>query len=247
MFNRRFHDAVQHSLINIQASENRALPASYGPQDAVAFVDMQNFHYFLKDGCRVSATQVHLVNLLRDFGKLHGMPLTEMHFVTGIHSQAQEPQRYDAMMKRIRWLEKQGAHVILIPLVYRKERGTNTLIAHEKGIDVRLGSEIIRAVNQGLQKILVVTQDRDISQAVKVANEIARERGNELKAYSMVLTGAAWEPNGKSGVNGIDFTQKLPIDASFVKKYERENTLTHQHEHAEIHDSNQQQLTSGQA
>jgi uncharacterized LabA/DUF88 family protein len=230
MFNRRFEDAVRHRLINIQAAEARAAkqgaPAvqapAYGQDDVAAFVDLQNLHYFLKENCRLPATQVHVPNLLRDWSRAHDLPLRELHIFTGIHDRRREPQRHDAMANRVRWLERMGCIVVTLPLSYYTQKGTNEVRAQEKGIDVRIGSEILRAVNGGLRRALVITQDKDISQAVKVASEMALERGSEFKAFSMTLVGTDWEHNGKCGMYGVAFTEKLPIDIDFIQGYVRE-------------------------
>lgn len=231
MFNRRFIDAVRHRLINIQAEEARAARLAHGatpsaacryqPSDVAAFVDLQNLHYFLKENCRVAATQVHIPNLLRDFAAGAGLPLRELRIYTGIHDPKREPQRHDAMANRVRWLERCGAMVTALPLSYYTQKGTGEVRAQEKGIDVLIGSEILRAVNGGLRRALVVTQDKDLSQAIKVAAEMAAERGSEFKAYSMSLRGAEWEHNGKCGMHGVAFTDKLPVDVEFVQRYVR--------------------------
>ena len=229
MFNRKFNDAVRHRVINIQAAEARAAklnaPAAnvptYGPTDVIAFVDLQNLHYFLKENCRVSATQVHIPNLISDFSRAHDLPLKELRIFTGIHDRKREPQRHDAMALRVKWLQRCGAIVTTLPLSYYLQKGTGETRAQEKGIDVRIGSEILRAVNSGLRRAVVITQDKDISQAIKVAAEMAMERGFEFKAYSMTLEDAEWEHSGKCGMYGVAFTEKLPIDVDFVMGYVR--------------------------
>jgi len=231
MINRHFNDAVRHRLINIQAAESRTarntkaqVPQSdfYHPDDVIAFVDLQNLHYFLKENCRVSATQVHIPNLLRDFSRANGMPLRDLCIFTGIHDIRREPHRHEAMANRIRWLEHCGAKVTTLPLSYYVQRDGETK-AQEKGIDVRIGSEVIRAVNNGLHRALVITQDKDISQAIKVAAEMAVERGFDFKAYSLVLEHTEWEHNGKCGIYGVAFTEKLPITVDFVRNYVRDD------------------------
>ena len=232
MFNRKFNDAVRHRVINIQSAEARAaklnapssIALAYAPEDVIAFVDLQNLHYFLKENCRVSATQVHIPNLIKDFSRAHDLPLKELRIFTGIHDRRREPQRHDAMALRVKWLERCGAIVTTLPLSYYLQKGTGETRAQEKGIDVRIGSEILRAVNSGLRRAVVVTQDKDISQAIKVAAEMASERGFEFKAYSMTLEGAEWEHSGKCGMYGVAFTEKLPIDVDFVQGYVRADT-----------------------
>jgi uncharacterized LabA/DUF88 family protein len=230
MFNSAFLSAVRLHAINIlsrglpssQATAPAAAPASrYRPDDAVAFVDLQNLHHFLRDNCRVPATQVHIPNMLREFAEMHALQLREICIFTGIHDPAREPDRYESMMKRLRWFERRGCRVTTLQLSYYTDRSTQEVRAQEKGIDVRIASEILRALDDGLSRALVFTQDKDIAQALKVANEMAAKRCMRFQAYSPVLEGADWEHNGRCGIHGIAFTCKLPFHVDLARKHVR--------------------------
>lgn len=231
MFNRRFMDLVRHQLIKVLSTQARAAAAGlpeapspalrYGPEDVVAFVDLQNLFYFLKDNCRVPATQVNIPALLRDFAQTHGLNLTEIHIFTGIHDANREAHKHEAMAKRLRWLERSGCRVTALPLSYYTDRETNVVRAQEKGVDVRIGSEILRAVHDGLQKVILCTQDKDIAQACVVAGEMAQERGREFTAYSPELAGAQWEHNGKCGMHGLRGTVRLPLSVEMAQRHVR--------------------------
>lgn len=231
MFNRRFMDLVRHQLIKVLSEKARTAATGqidapspalrYGPDDVVAFVDLQNLHYFLKENCRVPATQVHIPNLLHDFAQKNGLNLTEIHIFTGIHDFRRDPHRHDAMSKRLAWLRRCGCRVTALPLYYYTDRETKEIRAQEKGVDVRIGSEILRAVHDGLQKVILISQDRDIAQATVVANEMAIERGREFTAYSPELAGADWEHNGKCGLHGLSGTVRLPLSVEMAKRHLR--------------------------
>lgn len=232
MFNRRFMDAVRVRLINILDEENKLAGARpqgaaaapgyrYHPDDVVAFVDMQNLHYFLKENCRVAPHHVHLPNLIREFGRMHGLPVRDMRGFTGIHDPVREPKHHETMAKKIRWLNRCGMSVVTLPLLYIQDKVTGGVRFQEKGVDVRLASELLRAVNDGLHRAIVFTQDKDISQAVHVASEMALERGFRFEAYSPVLEGATWEHNGRCGVWGVTYTTKLPFHVDLARKHLR--------------------------
>lgn len=227
MPNPQFLAAVRHRLINVLSGAalraQREAAAQYSPGDVVAFVDIQNLHHFLKENCRVPATQVHIPNLVREFASSHGLELTCIIGVTGIHDPAKEPQKHEAMARRIRWMQRNGMQVYSLPLIYQTDRSTGAVRAMEKGVDVRLGSEIIRATVRGLRNILVISQDRDLSESIRVAREIAHERDGQLvEAYSPVLTGADWPHNGKCGMSGVPLTRKLPMSVDLVRRHVRE-------------------------
>ena len=226
MLNRRFIDLVRTQLIRVLAEQARAFKATpgrppaeiqelrYGPNDVAAFVDLQNLHYFLKENCRVAATQVHIPNMLNAYAAEHGMALKELQIFTGIHDQQRDPHRHDAMAKRLRWLERCGAKVTALPLSYYTDRITKEVRAQEKGVDVRIASEILRAVNDGLRRAIVVTQDKDIAQSVIVAGEMAAERGRTFHTFTPELADSSWAPNGKCGVHGLHVTVRLPLSVT---------------------------------
>lgn len=98
----------------IAAAEPVAPALRYTPSDVVAFVDLQNLHYFLKENCRVAATQVHIPDLLRAFGAQHGMPLRDIQIFTGIRDlsswcAASLGQSADVVPRRCRKIRKQQA------------------------------------------------------------------------------------------------------------------------------------------
>lgn len=226
MQNRAFLAAVRHRLINVLGgvalSAQREAAQRYLPEDIVAFIDMQNLHHFLKENCRVPATQVHIPNLVREWAEQHGMRLTEVMLFTGIHDPQREPQRHDAMARRIRWMQNNGVRVFSLPLIYQTDRASGKVRAVEKGVDVRIASEILRATVRGLRTVLLVSQDRDISESIRVAREIAAERGYDINAFSPSLAGATWEHNGKCGMNGVPLTKRLPLHVDLARRHVRD-------------------------
>jgi uncharacterized LabA/DUF88 family protein len=227
----RFMQAVMHRVMNIQAEEKaQRAPASpsedqgrrsFAPNDAVAYVDLQNLHHFLKENCRVPPTQVNIPELLRELATSNGLDLKEIQIFTGIHDIAQERHMHEAMAKRIRWLERNGCKVTALTLSYQFDSATGRMRGLEKGVDVRLGSELIRDVTDGLQKAMMITQDKDLSQAVKVAADIASQRGRPFEGYSPVLEGASWPHNEKCGMHGIAFTSKISFPVSLAQRHVR--------------------------
>ncbi|MCZ8256951.1 MAG: hypothetical protein O9327_14960 [Polaromonas sp.] len=222
----RFTNAVRAHLVAHFASSRTSGhdPASppplhsYGPEDIVAFVDFQNLHYFLKESCRVPASQVHMPNLLHEFGEMHSLPITQMIFVTGIHDPRREPIRYQAMAKRVRWLRFCGARVITIPLVYMNKPESG-LVAVEKGVDVRLACELMKAVFGGLRRGIVVSQDIDLGQSILTAKDVAQQMGRSFTAFSPRLDGATWDRSARSGLHGLHGSTTLPFPVELARKH----------------------------
>lgn len=233
MHNPRFMQAVMHRVMNIQAASKAAHEEgarmqvdeprrrSFAPDDVVAYVDLQNLHHFLKENCRVPPTQVNIPELLKELASSNGLKLKEIQVFTGIHDIAHERHMHEAMAKRLRWLERSGCKVTALTLSYQFDPNTGRTRGLEKGVDVRLGSELIRDVTDGLQGAMMITQDKDLSQAVKVAADIASERGRSFQGYSPVLEGASWTHNEKCGMHGIAFTSKLRFPVSLAERHVR--------------------------
>lgn len=221
----QFEDMVRQIAIGELAQQARdnstgaVMPQAFGPEDAAAFVDLQNFHYFLKYGCGVNATQVDLPNLIREFAASHGLNLVAMHFFTGIHDPERDPVKYGAMVKRIHWLRKNGAVVTALPVLYHG-RG-DTARVEEKGVDVRIASELLRSITKGLRRAVVISQDKDIAQAVLVGKEIAQDLKSELLAYSPRLTGAPEEQRVRTGVAGLEETTPLDMPVAMIRRHTR--------------------------
>lgn len=228
MFNRRFMDQVRQQLIKVLAQQARLARAAeaagdrrYGDGDVVAFVDLQNLFFFLKENCRVPPTQVHIPNLLHEFAHMHGLRLDGIHVFTGIHDPRREPVRHESMSKRLRWLERNGVKVTALPLSYYTDRNTQEVRAQEKGVDVRIASELLRAVNDGLRRAIVITQDKDIFEAIRVATEMSLERGRDFTAFTPYLVGAEWEHNGRCGMHGLRGTTRLDFPVGLARRHTR--------------------------
>lgn len=221
----RLTEAVRAHLVAQFATgkatfETKTPALSFQPDDVVAFIDFQNLHYFLKENCKVSASHVHVPNLVTEFGAMHSLPIKEMVIVTGIHDAQREPVRYDAMARRAKWLSHNGARVITIPLIYRhsEEQGW---IAAEKGVDVRIACELVKYVFHGLRRAVVMSQDIDLGQSILVAKDVAKEMGRSFHAFTPRLEGAEWAHNGRSGRRGLMGSTTLPFPVQLARKHVR--------------------------
>ncbi len=201
------------------------------PVRCSVFLDFQNFHFLLRDRCGVASKAIHLPLLLRDWLHSHNMKLHDIRLYTGVHDPAREPDKAEAMSRRLGWLERQGVHVFTSLLHYREEPD-GTVRAHEKGIDVRMACELVQAVAcDGATHVVLITQDSDLIQAVSVAREIAAARGAEFHAYSLALSNdqaLSWEVasharTAHQGVRGLAFTERLGLDVAFVRQHADEN------------------------
>ena len=101
-----------------------------------------------------------------------GRVLAEIRFYTGVYSRAQNFNLHAFWTNKLDFLESQGIHV------YRG-RVSNSL--QEKGVDVSLAMDLIRATHdQRYDVAIIVSQDSDFGPAVRLAKDIAREQGRDL-------------------------------------------------------------------
>lgn len=189
----------------------------FTPTDTVAFVDYENFFHVLKRGFGVAPQSVHMPNLLKELARANGLSLKGQHYFCGLHDRRRDSARHEARRKRIAWLEKHGAEVTALPLTYYSEGGESNL-AREKGVDVALASEMLRCVAGGLQRAILITNDRDIGASIATAERLAADNGRELSLFTVAcqVSGPGMQGVGLDGLMG---TQRLALNHSLVSKH----------------------------
>lgn len=172
-----------------------------------AYIDYQNAYRMLKDKagfCLLSLKMGSLIGeLLASVGELG----TETHRAfSGIHSVDVDR---DARTRRIRQFDalrhQEGISVFTRDYAYRKN-AEGLLQSREKGIDVRLGCELVAAAAKGeISGALLWSADQDLSEAVKIAGELASSKGRRFKVYGVALDGV----NPVAGTIPIQLTRPL--------------------------------------
>ena len=202
-----------------------AMPVIQTPEktgDGLAvFLDYQNFYFVLKNGFKVPPKQTNIPCILREFAEIHGMFIKDIFLYTGIPDKGRDPFGHQEMEKRLAFWRRSGVTVRALPVLYifNKEKGTTSV--REKGIDVTLASELVRSVVDGVNRILVVSNDKDIAQAVRIAGEVALSKKRILEAYSVIPAEVDVPELRRSGlgVDGVHFTRRLELTATLVKKH----------------------------
>lgn len=194
------------------------------PGKTIVFIDYQNFYHFLKQNFALNIAGLHLPNLVKAWCLSKGVAADEIRVYTGVHDAHADPIKAASMQKRLNWMRDQGVKVFATKLHYAKDPASGQLVGREKGIDVRMACEIVKAVaTENLAHAVVITQDTDLVEAVKVAKAVAIAMGKQFTAYSPILkptSGNDMLGNGK-GCRGIDFTVHLEMAASDVRPFVR--------------------------
>jgi uncharacterized LabA/DUF88 family protein len=182
---------------------------------AMAFVDGQNLYQHAK-----AAFGHHHPNY--DPAKLHaavcsanGWKPNLVRFYTGVPSQAEAPMWAGYWSNRVLAMKRAGIVVTTREIRYRKETvldasGTPKIVTtpQEKGIDVRLALDIVKAARKSEFDVAVIySQDQDLLEVVSEVREIAQEQKR-----SVVLACAFPDSPTASSRRGIDRTQWLRLD-----------------------------------
>lgn len=137
---------------------------------------------------------------------LQGRELAGVRFYTGIHDPRINPSANAAMNRRLEAMKRQGVWTFTQPLKYSDvdvvDRNT-AACAHgfrqvstirrgrEKGIDLRIGLDMLRLARQGHYDVAVlISQDTDLNQAV---DELIVLR-DELDMWLVAETAFAYSP-----------------------------------------------------
>lgn len=223
MFNRRFFDSVRHRLINVM-SPSLLSPAggTRAPKDGlVVFVDYQNFYFFLKTAFEVNPRQVHLFNLLSDLAHANGFEISEILLFTGVPDESRDTLGANIIQRRMAFFRHCGIKVHTAPMAYIRDRKTGKTRAVERGVDVMLASELIKRVNAGASKILLISHDKAFSQSVRIAADVAMGNGKVLEALSIIPEGLDPEVlrDRGIGVEGVDFTRRIGISQEMLHRH----------------------------
>lgn len=172
-----------------------------------AYIDYQNAYRLLKDKAGFCLQSLRMGPLIAELLESVGEVSAPTHRAfSGIHS---EEVDLEARTRRIKQFDAlrhhEGIAVYTRDYAYRKN-AAGYLQSREKGIDVRLGCEIVAAAAQSeIDGVLIWSADQDLSEAVKVAREVAATRCRRFTIYGV-------ETEGMSPVAGtipIKLTQTL--------------------------------------
>lgn len=182
---------------------------------AMAFVDGQNLYQHAKDAFGHHHPNYDLLKLHAAVCAANGWQPNLVRFYTGVPSQAESPMWTAYWNSRVIAMKRAGIVVTTRPLRYRKteaydENGQlQTLsVAQEKGVDVRLALDIVKAARTKQFDVAVIySQDQDLCEVVEEVKEIAAEQGRHI------VVASAFPSGPKATVRrGVDRTNWFKIE-----------------------------------
>ncbi|NUR33872.1 MAG: NYN domain-containing protein [Gemmatimonadaceae bacterium] len=143
-----------------------------------------------------------------------GCDLVEVRFYTGVHAPTEDPYLYGWLTAKLHRMRNRGIEVTQRTLKYTyksvtKQDGTTGRVAvpREKGIDLRIGLDMVRLARSRAYDVLVVfSQDNDLGEATDDVKRIAAEQGRFIKVASAYPCGvAAKHPKRRRGIDRTDW------------------------------------------
>ncbi len=181
----------------------------------VAFVDGQNLYHYARESFGHTYPNYDVTALGKIVCMQKGWNLTQVRFYTGVPDHQDNPFWNYFWSHKLAMLGRQGVFTYHRSLRYRNRRvklrdGTEHtfLVEEEKGIDVRIGIDVIRMAHQNKYDIAVIfSQDQDLAEVATEIRTVAQEQGRWIKI-------ACAFPLSPTSVNrrGIDKTDWIPID-----------------------------------
>ena len=184
----------------------------------VAFFDGQNLFWHAKAAFGHPHPNYDPNLLSEAVCRENGWRCHGVRFYTGIPSAARNPRWHGYWQRRLLSMRRAGIHVTSRPIRYRRKEirladGTRHEIdaTQEKGIDLRLGLDVVRLARQGQFDVAVIfSQDQDLAEVATEIRDISLAEDRWLKIVSAFPFGPT-----VSAKRGIDRTDWFRMDRTF--------------------------------
>lgn len=193
-----------------------------GIKRAVAFYDGQNLYRHAMEAFGHHHPNYHTISLFNAICKAQGWENHGVRFYTGTPDFKHSELWNGYWNNRLLSMRRAGILVTRRPIRYHTEEielpdgSIYTVEApHEKGIDLRIGLDLVRMALGGHFDVAVIfSQDQDLAEAVKDVREISISSNRWIKVVSAFPTG----PDATVS-RGIAGTEWLGMDQEFYDTY----------------------------
>ena len=185
---------------------------------AISFFDGQNLFRHAKDAFGHHHPNYDPVKLASAVCAARGWKSASVRFFTGVPDAEQSPKWHDYWTRRLTAMGRAGVSVTSRKLRYRIEQvrlqdgSTHDVpVQREKGIDLRIGLDVVRLARNGdLGVAVVFSQDQDLAEVAHEVRDIARAQGRWLKIVSAFPHGSR-----ATSTRGINNTDWFRMDRAF--------------------------------
>lgn len=159
---------------------------------AIAFIDGQNLYHSARAAFGYPHPNFDVETLAKKVCGSKNWRLVQTRFYTGIPTHEDNEFWHRFWSSKLMVMRHRGIHVFSRSLQYRRKRvflpdGSSHVFmdGEEKGIDVRIAIDAIRAAHRGeCDVLLVFSQDQDLSEVADEVRAISREQGRWIKVAS---------------------------------------------------------------
>lgn len=184
-------------------------------QRAICFIDGQNLFGAAKDAFGYTYPNYDAKKLAERVCRDHGWICAEVRFYTGVPEPRDDPFWHHFWTAKLAQMGRMRVVTFSRALRYNsvtiKLKGgaqVSTLKGREKGVDVRIALDMVRAARQRRGQVLVVfSQDQDLTEAVDEVRTIAHDAGHHIHIASAYPSSPTYR-----NTKGLDRTQWIRID-----------------------------------
>lgn len=178
------------------------------------FVDGQNLFHSVKKAFGYTYPNYNVKKLACEVCEKQGWsnPVS-IHFYTGIQSKERSPEWNAFWRRKLDAMKEEGVLVFSRTLFYSRTRigsGESSewhWLGREKGVDVRLALDVVKAVYEGSCDVVIIfSQDQDFSEVAKEVRHISKKRDRWIRMVS------AFPAGNTSNNKGIASTDWIEID-----------------------------------
>lgn len=185
---------------------------------AVAFFDGQNLYRHAKDAFGHHHPNYDPISLFDAICLDKGWENRGVRFYTGTPDARRDPRWHGYWANRLFAMRRAGILVESRPIHYRKteipmpDGSVETgYVAQEKGIDLRLGLDVVRLARvDQLDVAVIFSQDQDLAEVAKEVREISRDADRWIRVVSAFPSGAR-----ATSARGVHGTEWYPMDQPF--------------------------------
>jgi uncharacterized LabA/DUF88 family protein len=159
---------------------------------AIVFVDGQNLFHAVKKTFGYSYPNYDVLSLAQAVCGQQGWSCERVQFYTGVPDLTDNPFWHQFWAAKLPAMNHQGVKVFSRPLRYQTKMATSPdgsqqalRVGQEKGIDVRIALDIVRAIRlRECEVVVICSQDQDLSEVADEVRVFAREQQRWLKIAS---------------------------------------------------------------
>ena len=193
------------------------MPSEPRVKRAVSFIDGQNLYRHAKSAFGHHHPNYHPIKLSEAVCAASGWTSCGVRFYTGTPAAEHSPMWHGYWQRRLLAMRRAGIQVFSRPIRYRTRNvvlpdGSTVLdvVGQEKGIDVRIGLDVVRlAYRAELDVAVIFSQDQDLAEVADEIRTISRSTSRWLKVVSAFPTSPQ-----TTARRGIDKTDWFPIERS---------------------------------